>query len=362
MNVPENEPDDMDDSADMPASHPLVDALEHCREHLVPAYKMADEKAVGFQRKYRGRARNVAWLGAAAVILAELQLLGFTVKLDENPPWAFIPAQIWHFIVGHVTLLQNSLAAIEILEVGLMVWLVLGGMKDSLKEEWLLERFRAERLRLLKFNFLLRPELWSGHPHEIEGCKQFLADRVRDITTATHASLECWISQGTVPAVHPAPVGGVGAVALHELEDYYRRKRLHYQMDYISGAVKRYLERDQKTRLAAPVLFFGSVAFVLVHAAVELANGENLGKLFIFLAAALPALGAGYRSIRSAHESARNASRDESNHYILSKLSDRLRSAPDAAAAFREMGFCEQIFEANHREWMRLMVEAEWFG
>jgi hypothetical protein len=31
-------------------------------------------------------------------------------------------------------------------------------------------------------------------------------------------------------------------------------------------------------------------------------------------------------------------------------------------SAFREMGFCEQVLEADHREWQRLMVEAEWFG
>jgi hypothetical protein len=354
--------DDMDDSADMPASQPLHDALEHCQEQILPKYQSADRLALDFQRRHRRRAGTVAWLGAVAVILAELQLLVPTVKFGEAPPWAGFPPDIWQLIIRAVPILQGSLAIIEIAEVGLLVWLVLRGMKDSLKEEWLLERYKAERLRLLKFSFLLQPELWRGQAQEIQRCKDSLGDRVRDITAATRASLECWISQGTVPAVHSPPPSGPSMGVLHELEDHYRSKRLHFQMDYISGAIKRYLERDQKTRLAAPGLFFGSVAFVVVHAAVELAHGENLSKFFIFLAAALPALGAGYRTVRAAHESARNASRDESNHYILSKLSDRLRSAPDPATAFREMGFCEQILEANHREWMRLMMEAEWFG
>lgn len=34
----------------------------------------------------------------------------------------------------------------------------------------------------------------------------------------------------------------------------------------------------------------------------------------------------------------------------------------DGPAIFRELGFCEQVLESDLPEWMRLMVEAEWFG
>jgi len=44
------------------------------------------------------------------------------------------------------------------------------------------------------------------------------------------------------------------------------------------------------------------------------------------------------------------------------KLSERLREANDPDTVFREIGFCEQTLEADLREWLRLMVEAEWFG
>ena len=82
----------------------------------------------------------------------------------------------------------------------------------------------------------------------------------------------------------------------------------------------------------------------------------------MLVAASLPVLGAGFRTLRTAHEYARNASRFEATHDALSALSDRLRKAKDAPTIFRELGFCEQVLEADLREWMRLMVEAEWFG
>jgi hypothetical protein len=80
------------------------------------------------------------------------------------------------------------------------------------------------------------------------------------------------------------------------------------------------------------------------------------------VAATLPVCGAGIRAIRGVLEYGRNASRYEATHNVLVKLSERLREAKDAAGVFREIGFCEQILEADLREWLRLMVEAEWFG
>jgi hypothetical protein len=34
----------------------------------------------------------------------------------------------------------------------------------------------------------------------------------------------------------------------------------------------------------------------------------------------------------------------------------------DAYAILRDLSCCEHILETEHREWLRLMYEAEWFG
>jgi hypothetical protein len=188
---------------------------------------------------------------------------------------------------------------------------------------------------------------------------------VEDVATTPFSALQGWITQGTIPEVYPPPPTS-GLLSLDNLKaliDYYRSKRLHYQRAYLSKAVRRDQKKDRHTRVVGPALFFGSVAFVLAHLAVEIGRGtEDWSKLLILVAAALPAMGAGFRIHRAANESARNAARFEAVHHTLTALSERLRAAPDAPTVFRELGFCEQTFESDLREWMRLMVEAEWFG
>lgn len=338
--------DDIDDSQDMPAAEPLRGILQHCQEELLPTYKKADGAAVRFQKKYRHRALSVAILGSAAVVLATIQLSGLA---DHVVPFG------WRWSVP----LLEAAAAIS------TMLIVLLGMGTFLKEQWLLERYKAESLRLLKFRSLFEPGLWSADPAEVQKCKERLCDEVEDVATTTFSVLQGWIAQGTIPEVHPPPptAGLLSPGNLEALIHYYRSKRLHYQMAYLSKAVRRDQKRDRHTRVVGPVLFFGSVTFVLAHLAVEIGRGtEDWSRLLSVVAAALPAMGAGFRIHRAANEFARNAARFEAVHHILSALSERLRTAPDPPTVFRELGFCEQTFESDLREWMRLMVEAEWFG
>lgn len=337
--------DDMDDSRDMPAGQPLRAILEHCQQIIYPEFSKADREALLKQRSYRGRAVRTAYLGSTAVILAIVQL---TFPSE--------PKTLWGSPMFY-------LSVCEMLTAGLAVLIILLGIGTYLKEQWLVARYRAERLRLLKFKFLLEPAMWSADNAAIELCRGDLRDQVREINNSRFPALENWIAEGTVPYVLKAPAPGLSAEALEELVAYYRRKRLNFQADYLAGATTRAFKKDSRTRLVPPVLFFGSIAFVLAHFGVEVSHGlEAWSRLLILMAAALPALGAGFRIYRSANEFARNASRFEANHNALRVLSERLRHAKDDMSAFREMGFCEQVLEADHREWQRIMVEAEWFG
>jgi hypothetical protein len=342
----ENVEDDIDDSDGMPDEEPLHGILQRCQEGLLPTYQRVDGAAMRFQKRYRTRALTVALLGSAAVVMATLQLSGLARYVLSS-------GKLWLVMVSEAT------AAIS------TMLIVVLGMGSSLKEQWLLARYKAERLRLLKFRTLFEPGLWSGVEAEVQNCKDRLCDQVEDVAATSYDILRGWIAQGTVPKVHPPPPPErlLTLKDLVPLIHYYRSKRLHYQMAYLTKAVRRDQGRDRHTRVVGPVLFFGSVAFVLAHLAVEIGHGtEDWSRLLILMAAALPVMGAGFRMHRAANEFARNAARFEAVHSILSELSQRLRLAPDAAAVFREIGFIEQTFEADLREWMRLMVEAEWFG
>lgn len=337
--------DDMDDSEDIPrAAQPLRGFLEQCRAHVQPAYDAVDGAAMDFQKKYRRRATAAAILGSTAVVLATVQLSGLADHVLASH-WSWL-VPVLEFAAALATLL-----------------IVLLGMGTFLKEQWLLERYKAESLRLLKFRWLLETGAGAASSAEAEKRKARLCDKVEEIATTTFSALQGWIARGTVPTVQTSPTATLTRDDLDNLVRYYSKKRLHNQMAYLSQAVQRDQRRDRHTRLAGPSLFFGSVAFVLAHLAVEIGgDAVNWSKLLILIAAALPVMGAGFRIYRAANEFARNASRCEAVHHALSELSARLREASDAPAVFRELGFCEQVLESDLREWMRLMVEAEWFG
>jgi len=356
---------DMDDADDMPESPTLRGLLVFCQERILPAFRKADANAVRFQENHRRLAQSVSWLGAAATILATFQLFVGAV-LDRagpaKPEWPRWVAGVWDLLAAHVSGIEVSLGVIELTVVLIMFSLIIHGLRRASQQRHLLERFKAERLRLLKFGYLLNPDVWSGDDALVQRAKEELPRRVDEIVSAMRPSLDRWVSEGAVPRVWPGPKNELSGPDLVSLVGYYRRKRLEYQMKYLAWATKRSRERDEETRVPVAVLFFGSVVFVLIHVIVEGLDAKILSQFFVLLAAALPALVTPMRLVRSAYESARNASRFEASYNTLEGLADRLSKAENSSAVFRELGFCEQVLEADHREWMRLMAEAEWFG
>jgi hypothetical protein len=349
--LPGASPDDMNDSAEIleydsrSEASRLVRVLTCVADTVVPSFREAEREVARRKKAYFRFARCAAWLGASAVFFAILQLS----ELGRN----LLPPAL-------LTWLEFGLAATAV-----AVSLVgLGGRKQ---QKWFLARHRAEQLRLLKFNFLTRSAVWSPDRDIADSCFQGLAAEVEAVMASSFPALEHWVLCGSVPQVISAPA--MPDSELRELSAYYRKKRLMAQITYLRNASQKNVARDEKTRSWPSVLFFGSVAFVLAHFCVELVawrtGGEldtAVGKAALLLAATLPAWGAGVRVIRGVLEYARNASRYESNHNVLLKLSERLREASDSTTVFREIGFCEQTMEADLREWLRLMVEAEWFG
>jgi hypothetical protein len=329
---------DMDDSTECVSSQPLKAALQECRTAILPAFRQADAQALKYQKWYRMLVYAAAVGGTSAVVLATVQLSG----LLKSP-------LVWK---------AEAVAAF------LTLFMVLVGMATKFQHQWLLERYKAERLRMVKFCFLLEPDLWNPGTLGNSRLNEKLSDTVKEITASTFASLEGWVSRSWMPRVHQPPAGlQFKNEGLEDLLHYYHQKRLDVQMEYLAEATKRDFFRDLRLRLAGSTLFFGSVAFVLAHLAVERSGGDlTWSKSLMLVAAVLPAIGAGCRVLRTAHEYARNASRFEATHDVLGALSRKLRDATSVQAIFQELGFCEQVLESDLREWMRLMVEAEWFG
>jgi hypothetical protein len=178
---------------------------------------------------------------------------------------------------------------------------------------------------------------------------------------------------------------------LRSLVEYYLSKRLNPQKEYLANRAQR---NEHALLNALPAwLFFISVGAVFVKYFVEIAQhayGETppvpgteaaRASLTIFLAAvgaaSLPVFSAGVRSFRAAFEFSRNRSRFQAAHDALSRLEESLvhdslellgsrtghSDGPvDAYAVISDLWWCEHILESEHREWLRLMYETEWFG
>ncbi|HKM54101.1 MAG TPA: hypothetical protein VJY33_11890, partial [Isosphaeraceae bacterium] len=239
------------------------------------------------------------------------------------------------------------------------------GLLIALKARWLLERLKAEQLRLLKFRFLLDLDAWCDDDRFAKHLQQ-LCDSVRDVSQMSATDFREWVEElGKIAIPKPPRSCTADAEALRQLVDYYRAKRLVFQRVYFENRTRRNVPLAWLTGWLAPSLFFSSVAFVLLHYVIEhfvhVDNLHEIGRLFIFLAAALPAVGAGIRTLTAAHEFGRNKIRYRAKEAVLDHIDEHLREAKDADARLLDMEFCEQTLELEHREWARLMIETEVF-
>jgi hypothetical protein len=220
---------------------------------------------------------------------------------------------------------------------------------------------------------------------------------LNEIKTLGRTEILQWLTADAPPSVrHPLLTGWTDGVACETLLNYYWRKRLKNQMDYFDRKSRQHEESDHITRRYPSAFFFGGVVFVFLHLLMDIIKAFlrlwqpasdlfrplfSMNLFFLICAALLPAIGAGVRTFRMAHEFARNTTRFKAKHSALCKLrrqlAEVLHEAPESAgehgqpsnsshgepnAVLRELGFCEYVLESDHREWLRLMIDAEWFG
>ena len=91
-----------------------------------------------------------------------------------------------------------------------------------------------------------------------------------------------------------------------------------------------------------------------------------LGKIALILiagAASFPLIGSAFRTYRSAYEFSRNSKRFRATYTDLHQVGARVQDKhkkPDLI--LKELWKAEDSLEREHREWLRLMIEAEWYG
>lgn len=278
---------------------------------------------------------------------------------------------VWNldFGIPHANPAATELALVLLLVVSIAI-----GTLQQRKNRWLLNRHKAELLRLVKFEFITTPSVWDGRG---AGAAQWVTDRVGEIDAVRdRRALRQAVATARLPEELTLPPD-IASPTLLKLVEYYLAKRLNPQKEYLANRAQRNgfwdgaLQRNVNT-----MLFFASVAAIATQAAFVVRGAPNARQLVTVItlcAASLPVVASMSRTLRSAFEFSRNRSRFLAAHDALSTLEHRLTHhvmwarttelAPDAkATVLREFERCETQLRTEHNEWLRLMLEAEWFG
>jgi len=343
---------DTDDVVDkeFPSGQPLHDALVEMATVLTPPYQRADQQAMNLQTLHKTVVVSAAWLGFAAICGALAQ---FIVKSGQG--------------ILDIDLICAVFAGAA----------VLLGVVASWKKRWFLQRHRAERLRLFKYRALLELVQSSDTPEALVRWKAHLRAEVARIENTDWPKMMEWAEVKNFNEIAPfRPVSAAENQTLQELREYYTTKRLEFQMDYFYRKAEQYELTDQWLRILPPALFLVGIAFALVHFLLGYRDLQNAGSasaassdhtvslslIFIVASVFCVVLSSTIRVIRSANEYARNTGRFRAKYFALTWIANRFGSIEDSTQTIALWSEAEQILEEEHREWLRLMVETEWFG
>lgn len=384
---------DMNDEVELeqewPPSPQLLAAIAHCQATLKPAYDKANRLALAHQKKHQRVTVFAALAGAVAVIFAIMELT---------------PLELWFKQQPKALAVAEVLAA---LAAGAAVW---WGVRAAFHDHWLLERHRAERIRLLKFCALREPALLEAQGADIAAWRTWLDVQLAQIDQLDKHAMAHWVeSEPFVEVPRKWERIQVTDGNLLALIKYFQLKRLGVQYNYFTVRAARNAKLNRETGWLPRLFFFASVGAALLHFVLNLAKdylhvdllapfagahagaaaGHEAGAqwwqvflrephwwVLVLLAAALPVAGAAMRTVRSANEFSRHGVRyrakavglafhakllkDEAQK--LKPVADRPVPAADAERVLLDLWGSEQIMESEHREWLRLMMEAEWFG
>jgi hypothetical protein len=314
----------------------LNDALVICNSTVEQCWARADAAAVHYQRRHRVIVDVIAVTGTLAVVLG-------TVTLSQ--PIGSLAVRVSEAVA----------AAAAIVAVVLGLW-------AGYQRNWILERHKAERLRLIEYRALRRFVGEAGA--EIDAWALTLDQEIATIERTSQDSLDQWVAGEDLvfDEFNGSQMTPRSDVLVHDVVAHYCANRIARQQVYFNDKARRNLAWDRRTRLVITALFFLSVAAIIPGAILRLFAHTPVSTAFITIAIVAPAIAAGVRLYRSAHEFARNSIRFRAKHVALHILSERLEHETSTHVLLQDLEYAERLFEAEHREWLRLMLDAEWYG
>lgn len=365
---------------------PIIGTLLSACQPLNECWAVWDREASTLKRKHSIVVVVAAIFGTLAVLLAIWQLAWSTAGAETR----FLYAQI-EFIVAAITFVA-----------------VFAGVYAQLDKRWILERCRAEQCRFVKFAFLRQASYWLTQSPVTRN--KFIERCLDELRNMTEASTRKYIRNElelSFESEHVLDEPAGSSELVQQLRDFWLVKRILPQEQFFHVRAKTLSKIGSTTRRLLPILFFVSLLCTGIHFGVDAylhsweaeahnhqelqshdeskpdpaiqmaADGgptaaqrpmsrrelalHRIGWLSLIAAASLPVLALGLRSLRSAFEFDRNENRFHGLQKRLEKLAQRLPPNVTAQQFSRVSASTEQTLKDEHRSWVRLMIEAEWF-
>lgn len=329
----------------------LQQFVTHCDQaHLLDQFLDADAEANALQRTHRHTVQLAVWPGMVALLLGIVQL-GFHGECWTDSRWTL---------------------GVEVFLIALSVGAVVLGIYREWHKRWLLRRYQAERFRLLIFDLAIDPELWTGKQPRGGDWEHWIrppADAIDNLTVATFEHEAHREEPPRVPT--PSACQPVRRKDVKDLIHFYSRTWLDSQVEYFGKKIRDAERRSWIRPGVVSLVFAASCLVVFVHVTLVLTDNKKASHWFLLLAALLPAAFASLRTWKSALEISRNAARAVAKRAALIDLEEVIHredheQRPDEADAvwfdFKNLAVSQALLRSEQREWLRLMLEAEWIG
>ena len=337
---------DMDDILERPHAAEfakLHDALSFLDTTVSKPYHDADSNAIRHQKWHRRLAAVAIVGGGLAVILAIVQL-----AMPHGGS-------------------QSGVTFLEWFAAGAGAVAVSFGIIAKRNHQWFIQRHVAERLRMLKFRSLGMRELWCG---DTDSWKKAVRTDLAKITSllaqnqgTSMKRVEAWSESDTADSAEPAIAQCIESEeGTRAIAEYYRAKRVDFQAFYFAKQSTRFQKRVSYIQHAGLPLFFTSIAMVIIHSVAHHYHAPEVSLLALTLAAGIPVVSFALRAWISAFEHTRSASLFQAKSRALTSISGAVaRDATSVAGTMHHIAQVEHFLEHEHREWLRLMLDAEWF-
>jgi len=353
--------DDMRDGEDISTwPDALGHVISHIHKELFKTYSKYDTISLQKQRFHKIFAYSAVLFGTTAILLAIFQV-SLRLSLCENK---LVPENV--DIVKYFELFSLSIA---VLAVGIAVG-------SHQHKGWLKKRFLAEQCRSLKFRALIHPFLWCSSKRSWEDrythWKERFNEKAALLKEAGEPSIEECIKSDEINAPPPDITKcSFEGVHLRSLVDYYQKKRLLAQIAYFKERALYFESINKSTGWIPNFCFIASIECAAGHFGIELINSPNpslkfISSILLLLTLLFPIFAIGARTLRSSIEVSRSDALYQSKsmaleHFNLRLDEELLKEFIQWGEILKILWQCENFFEDENREWLRMMNEAEWF-